>query len=450
MSISIYGLILFILGAIAQLKKPKFIIYVLVISSVFGAASAVDLAGKPILPGIFMLGFLSLYMSRVKDIDKYVTFEFKNNSSVGYLFVFTIYSCLASLFLPKYFAGEVWVYNLLDGVFVEQLLFFSGSHIAQIFYMIATFLFFLTVVILVRQYKYMIVFANAFLIVGVINIAFGISDLFFYNLGMTDYLAYLKNANYAIVDQSMSGIRRIAGSFSETSGFSGYTGGLLAFSFFLYRSGYRKRLSGFVAFFSFLLLILATSSSGYVCLATLSVVLIITERNYILKGLLTKGAFLTLVTTFFVSCTLMLLFSEQVLSIVDSAILNKLDSSSGIERSEWNASAWDNFQKTYGFGVGLGGNRASSFIMVLLSNVGWFGLIIYALFFISVILGKHTHDDRVYNVISGAATAAIIVMFVPSLFVATSAFKGVLFCILLPIAASSVKLDGVSRSYYHA
>ena len=144
MSISILGLIFLILGAIAQIKKPSFIIYVLVISSVLGAASAVDLAGKPILPGIFVLGFLCLYLIRVKDIDKSIVQAFRENPSVGFLLIFTIFSCVASFFLPRFFKGDVWVYNLQDGKYVEQLLIFSGSHVAQIFYMLATFLFFLT------------------------------------------------------------------------------------------------------------------------------------------------------------------------------------------------------------------------------------------------------------------------------------------------------------------
>ena len=450
MSISIFGLIFFLLGAIAQLKKPSFIIYVLVLSTVLGAASAFDLAGKPILPGIFMLGFLCLYLLRVKDIEKYVIQAFQENPSVGYLLIFTAFSCLVSFFLPKFFGGEVWVYNVRDGQIVEQLLVFSGSHIAQILYMLATFLFFLTVIILVRQIKYMIVFADALLVLGFINIVLGLSDLVFYNLGMTDYLTYLKNANYAIVDQSMSGVRRIAGSFSETSSFSGFTSGLLTFSFFIYRSGYRKKLSGFVALFSFLLVILATSSSGYICLAMLAVVLMYTERDYLFSGQLTKGSFLIVFFSFFTACTLMLLFPQQVLSILDSAIFNKLDSDSGIERSEWNASAWDNFLKTYGFGVGLGGNKASNFLLVLLSNVGWFGLVLYVLFFFSALEGRSTQSDATYNTISGAAKAAVIVTFVPGLFAATSVFKGAFLCMLLPMAARSKRLSGISRSFKRA
>jgi hypothetical protein len=450
MSISILGLIFLILGAIAQIKKPSFIIYVLVISSVLGAASAVDLAGKPILPGIFVLGFLCLYLIRVKDIDKSIVQAFRENPSVGFLLIFTIFSCVASFFLPRFFKGDVWVYNLQDGKYVEQLLIFSGSHVAQIFYMLATFLFFLTVIIMVRQIKYMIVFADALLVLGVINIVLGLSDLVFYNLGMTDYLTYLKNANYAIVDQSLSGVRRIAGSFSETSSFSRFTAGLMAFSFFLYRSGYRKKLSGAVALFSFLLVLLATSSSGYISLAFFSLILMYVEKNYLLSGQLSKGFFLILVFSFFTACMLMLLFPEQVLSIIDSAIFNKLDSASGIERSEWNASAWDNFLQTYGFGVGLGGNKASSFYLVLLSNVGWFGLVLYIIFFFSVLKGRLRQSEVTYNAVSGAAKAAVLVMLAPALFSATSAFIGTLFCLLLPLAACSKGFAGISRSFTRA
>lgn len=450
MSISIFGLIFFLLGAFAQLKKPTFIISVLIISTVLGAASAVDLAGKPVLPAIFMLGFLCVYLLKVKDIDKLVVQAFRQNPSVGYLFAFVVFSCLASYFLPRFFSGEVWVYNLQDNKYVEQLLRFSGSHVAQIFYVLAGFLFFLTAIVLVRQRTYMLAFADALLILGVINVVLGLSDLVFYNLGLPDYLTYLKNANYAIVDQSMGGLRRIAGSFSETSSFSRFTAGLLAFSYFTYRGGYRKRLSGFVAIFSLLLVLLSTSSSGYVALMMFAAVLIYAERAYLFSGYLTKGLFFTLIVLGFTACTIILLFPDQVLSIVDSAIVNKLDSDSGVERSEWNAAAWSNFLQTYGFGVGLGGNKASSFVLVLLSNVGWIGLLLYALFFTSVLAGRSAHPDFDYNTISGAAKAAVLVMLAPALFTATSAFIGSLFYLLLPLAACSKGFSGVSKSFNHA
>ena len=126
------------------------------------------------------------------------------------------------------------------------------------------------------------------------------------------------------------------------------------------------------------------------------------------------------------------------------------DSASGIERSEWNASAWDNFLQTYGFGVGLGGNKASSFYLVLLSNVGWFGLVLYIIFFFSVLKGRLRQSEVTYNAVSGAAKAAVLVMLAPALFSATSAFVGTLFCLLLPLAACSKGFAGISRSFTRA
>ena len=77
-----------------------------------------------------------------------------------------------------------------------------------------------------------------------------------------------------------------------------------------------------------------------------------------------------------------------VVRFVESTLVNKLESPSGIERSSWNAHAWANFLDTYGLGVGLGGARASSFILVLLSNIGVVGTLLFAGFVVEVLRPK--------------------------------------------------------------
>jgi len=60
--------------------------------------------------------------------------------------------------------------------------------------------------------------------------------------------------------------------------------------------------------------------------------------------------------------------------------LNKAGSSSGIERMSWNSQGVTNFLDTYGIGVGLGSIRASSFIVVVLANLGVVGVVCYGTF----------------------------------------------------------------------
>ncbi len=77
--------------------------------------------------------------------------------------------------------------------------------------------------------------------------------------------------------------------------------------------------------------------------------------------------------------------SASVAGFFDEMLFSKADSQSGQERAEWNAVAYKTFLDTFGFGAGLGGARASSFLLVLLSNIGVLGAFLFALFIWSVL-----------------------------------------------------------------
>jgi hypothetical protein len=76
----------------------------------------------------------------------------------------------------------------------------------------------------------------------------------------------------------------------------------------------------------------------------------------------------------------LLYFINLKTGILDQLIFDKMDSQSGIERSFWNLTAWNSFLDSYGLGIGFGSTRASSFLLVLLSNTGLAGTILYFLF----------------------------------------------------------------------
>ena len=67
-------------------------------------------------------------------------------------------------------------------------------------------------------------------------------------------------------------------------------------------------------------------------------------------------------------------------AVIDSTVGGKVHSRSGIERATWNWQAWSNFVDTYDLGVGLGSARASSFPLVVLSNRGLPGGLMFSAF----------------------------------------------------------------------
>jgi hypothetical protein len=100
-------------------------------------------------------------------------------------------------------------------------------------------------------------------------------------------------------------------------------------------------------------------------------------------------------------------------------LFSKADSQSGVERGEWNAAAYKTFLDTYGIGAGLGSARASSFILVLLSNVGVFGALLFALFITSVFLIRDSGDGMFeperYGVIRAAKMGVLAVIMTASI-----------------------------------
>jgi hypothetical protein len=100
---------------------------------------------------------------------------------------------------------------------------------------------------------------------------------------------------------------------------------------------------------------------------------------------------------------------------VRATLLDKATSGSGQERALWNAQAFRNFLDTYWLGVGLGSARASSFLLVLLSNLGIFGTVVFTLFAINVCRAPyleraHTsaEDFAVRKAASDATVAGLI------------------------------------------
>src|SRR5690606_5263081 len=73
-------------------------------------------------------------------------------------------------------------------------------------------------------------------------------------------------------------------------------------------------------------------------------------------------------------------FITRISDFFELTLFDKLESESGRERSNWTQQGWINFIDTYGFGVGLGGARSSSFPIALVSNVGVIGAFLFIAF----------------------------------------------------------------------
>jgi hypothetical protein len=216
---------------------------------------------------------------------------------------------------------------------------------------------------------------------------------------MPSLLASVRNAGYAIlVGGEVGGLQRISGTFAESSGFAAFALPLFAFTVTLWRERVRTWTSGLLALATFALLLLSTSSTAYATLAAYVALVWLAgtwqtltrhEPMQLGKGIwLLWGAAVT-------ACVLLLLrpeFADRLAEFFGVTIVRKLDSLSGLERTAWNQQAWTNFLDSRGLGVGLGSARASSFVLVLLSNVGVAGAMLFLLFLGCLLLAPDPTD----------------------------------------------------------
>jgi hypothetical protein len=234
-----------------------------------------------------------------------------------------------------------------------------------------------------NSYKH---FAHALLLLSALNVLAAIIDIGSSAVGV-NVLSVIKTGGYTMHDgEEVGGMRRIVGTFTEASAFSGFTIPLFAFSANLWLFAYRPRLTGFLTFASGVLLILSTSATAYLGLVGYLTVLVFGRCSRIAprSGLRKRRLFVVMICGGIMALLFCIVFKPGVLESVgdffDATVMAKANSDSGVERGNLNRQALVNIVETYGFGVGIGSSKASSFALVLLSNLGIVGTIFFAVF----------------------------------------------------------------------
>lgn len=387
-----------------------------VVFTLFGAASAVSLpalGGATITPALLFLPFLALHalFVRVRTHDPAVL------SRAGTLMaIVVLWGVVSALVMPRVFAGETQVF-ILDRLTAKSPRLYPlrplPTNLTQSVYAIGHLVCFLSLRTLLRAPGRLLTFRNALLLVAALDVAMGVLNLAENVLKLPSLLDYLRTAEgYALsADYALGGLPRIHGTFPEASIFAYYTVPLFAFTLSLWTARAETRYSPYLCCALLVLLLLSTSAMGYVGLFGYLVCYAFAElpRKRI-------PSILALVA----ACGVLLILGMYALELdatrhldrfVHATLLDKAASGSGQERGSWNAQAIRNFLDTYGLGVGLGSCRASSFPLVLLSNLGVFGAAMFALFLISVCRAPYVDRAQISEqdfAVRKAASEAVI------------------------------------------
>lgn len=388
--------------AAGLLAPRKLLLHALMLWCLFGGAAAIALpalGGATITPAVMFLPFLIVR----------VWFERGGGDVLRrvprpgfWLALLALWGGLTAVFLPRMLAGEVQILTIdrgaaaYSGPVLLDLRPVSGN-ITQVAYAFGAVGCFFAVRAWLDRPGRVSAFCDAVLMLAALNCLAALINLGEFYLGLPPMLDSVRTAGYAMFEaHETAGLMRIQGTFPETSAFSAFTLPLFAFTSSLWLRKVRPFWSGGLSAALLTLLLISTSGTAYtgLCLYAGAVALALGWHAYRERGVprlaaLSLGASLA-AAAFFGVLALELPVAGNVIEFFNSTVVGKLQSESGIERGSWNRQAWSNFLETWGVGVGLGSARASSYPLVLLSNVGVIGTLLFAAFVFSACRGNRS------------------------------------------------------------
>lgn len=402
MTIEPIGFVTIIFGLMGFFLPANFIVFVFFVSTLLGASAALvldALGGASVPPSHLLLGFMAVILLSRPDIRNDAMRGMQFPRPGFWLLLLVGYSLITAYFFPRMFAGTTHVFAVRDiGSSNFVPLGPTTSNLTQSIYIVGGLACFLMLAGFARTPAGKRVVANAALACAALNLAFAVLDLVTYFTNTTELMSFVRNANYRMLsDAEAGGLKRIVGAFPEASSFGFMTLGYFAFTLRLWFLGVQSRTALLLTVLSFTALMFSTSTTAYVGLSILLGLTLLECGIRMLAGNATRQmlSFLMLSPVMALIVVFVALLNpdvaDRVSEMADSMVLSKLSTESGVTRSAMNSQAIQNFFDTYGFGVGNGSLRASSFLVAVISMIGIVGAILYATFLASLFLAR---DDR--------------------------------------------------------
>lgn len=242
---------------------------------------------------------------------------------------------------------------------------------------------------------------------------------------------------YSFVESAPGGISRFRGIFSEPSGLA--TSSLVTIAYCVSRSvqvrGWHRAGVLVVAALAGFMASISTSATFVVALVALvALAAVAFVFHFVLRsGRLGSLAVLIGCVVAIVGVWVLPLLTDIVAQVVN----DKVGSDSYTERSGADGRSYQIFWETYGFGVGLGAHRPSSFVAALLSTTGLLGTVLFVLAVFSIM--RKALPIVEYRPVVWALTAMLITKVLASPDLADS--SGILWMSLGALAFASHRAD---------
>jgi hypothetical protein len=416
-------------------------------SFAFGASAILAVGGASFLIyTVFVLllfGKVILQPRFVEDIASI----FQRHWLPWFVIGFLVYVVAGALILPRLFAGQTTVFVPQYNSIVEVLLTPVSGNFTQAAYFVLSAVVFLTFSIILLNRNMFRLIGVGFLVYATLHAVLGWTDLSAKLLGMSDVLEPIRTAAYTMHTQTVeAGLWRISGGFAEASAFGSVGVSCLAFTFIYWRTtGSRYALALSIALLGIVLL--STSATAYVALVIIAVVLLGVMAYSTLVGRLTKRdlALTGCILAVLVALMAMHLADEKMfdplVNFVNSTVIHKSTSASGVERLYWNTKSLQSFMDTGGLGIGIGSSRASSLFIAVLSQLGAVGFLALSVLVAVLLRGTTIQNPAPGDVeifaVRQAVRAAALVSLITANLIGGSAVPGPVFFIALAIIVAS-------------
>ena len=425
----------------------------------FGGASTVSLSslgGATIAPAYLFLGFYAIRLLASSDGVEAIIRELKPIRPAFLLLLLTFWAVASAFFLPRMFQGVIQVFTLsrAEASLTEVPLRPGSGNISQAIYAIGGFMMALITAVLCRKPGGYQTALRSLQIISAIDVVAGLLDASNSVTNATVILDIFHTGGYSFLTEvELGGVKRITGLMPEASVFASFSLQLFAANAVLFLWRIEPYFTGPTAAILGLLIAGSTSSAGYIGLSAFSVA-------FGAYAMISAGAAHRvrpiLVLTFAVAaiavaaCFVLTLtpgIGNTISDIFTTALVNKSQSDSAIERGSWNTRAIGVFLETGGLGAGIGATRASNYALVLLSNLGLIGFLLFFAFILRSTMGRIAHPTLGQGrALIWAARCGVLLGLVTNLAIGTVYDLGALFYCLLGVSMSATtpgELSGV-------
>jgi hypothetical protein len=386
MNITLLGIVVLPLSLIWALRPVRLLQSALLLA-VFEAAAALVFGGFGLQPTMVPGLMFVVYVAAQYALGMRYAGEAVALATLLPLLALVGYAVLSVYLLPDAFAGRVMVWpqkvDPLDPGIVP--LRFTFGNVTQSLYLAINAAFAVSVAIFVTRdaipYRGLIA---AYLLGGYVVVVL-VFWQFANRMAGVPYPEDLLHSNpgWAIVDQMLGSVPRMQGPFSEPAALAAYLSGLCFCCMWLCIRGYQVMRPNLLLALSLVCMLLSTSTTGIVILATgLPLVVLVGSaggdpgalgRIGRTMGMLVLGGMLVIGPVLILKPALL----EAVNTVVEST-MTKGQSASYDERTGMDTAALDTLGATWGLGVGWGSFRSSSLIPGLVANGGAFGVAMVA------------------------------------------------------------------------